>query len=222
MSFETKEQVLEKIMDLEKPKCPDCSQEMVLWEVPELSFGDGLGWGVPYLFVCFNDSCPTYTSGWDDLAESVGHKATYRNICYPGKDNFECMPVFSSQGGTGQITTDASLARQEGLKEATKLGFSLLADLYNQGSWFEVLKLLLDPSLPARVRQKAAEMVGDMGELDAIEPLKNIATGNQAVDQEVAGAVKKIHERFYTTECPSCAEIIKKRAKTCKHCGQEL
>jgi hypothetical protein len=32
MAFETKEQVLERILDQEKPKCPHCSEEMNIWE----------------------------------------------------------------------------------------------------------------------------------------------------------------------------------------------
>jgi rRNA maturation endonuclease Nob1 len=35
-------------------------------------------------------------------------------------------------------------------------------------------------------------------------------------------ALGKIHARNYTRECPFCAEIIKKRAKICKHCGKEV
>ncbi|RLC31553.1 MAG: zinc ribbon domain-containing protein, partial [Deltaproteobacteria bacterium] len=31
-----------------------------------------------------------------------------------------------------------------------------------------------------------------------------------------------IHDRHFTRECPFCAEIIKKRAKLCKHCNQDV
>ena len=54
MAFETKEEVLHKVMKMEKPKCPHCDKEMSIWEVPPVNVGDGLGWGTPYLFVCFN------------------------------------------------------------------------------------------------------------------------------------------------------------------------
>ncbi|MEZ4603169.1 MAG: hypothetical protein R2861_07125 [Desulfobacterales bacterium] len=66
MAFETKEQVLEKIRT-EKPICPNCNKEMDLWEAPPVTFSDGLGWGTPYLYVCFNDECPMYvTAGQSD------------------------------------------------------------------------------------------------------------------------------------------------------------
>ncbi|MBR9985048.1 MAG: zinc ribbon domain-containing protein, partial [Desulfosarcina sp.] len=75
---------------------------------------------------------------------------------------------------------------------------------------------------PLRVRMKAAEMIGDVGELEAIEPIRNLKFGNQRLQEQVDAAVGKIHKRFYTRECPFCAEIIKKRAKVCKHCAKEV
>ncbi|MBW2598202.1 MAG: hypothetical protein JRC55_06240 [Deltaproteobacteria bacterium] len=67
MALETKEQVLEKILSEKKPLCHHCGKEMSIWEVPPFSFSDGLGWGEPYLFVCFNNDCPVYLKGWDDI-----------------------------------------------------------------------------------------------------------------------------------------------------------
>jgi len=64
--------------------------------------------------------------------------------------------------------------------------------------------------------------MGDFGEIEAIEPIRNVKFGNKILQKTIGDAVKKIHERFFTRECPFCAEIIKKRAKVCKHCGQEV
>jgi hypothetical protein len=222
MTFETKEQVLEKILAQDKPKCPDCSTEMTLWEVPSMAFGDGLGWGTPYLYICFNDDCSLYKSGWENIKEQVAHNASYRCMCYPGTETFECIPVFSPEGGKGQIIDDQVLVAQEALKEAIKRGFSILADCYTSKNWVEAVRLLINPSEPARVRAKAAEMIGDIGDLDAIEPLRNTKFGNDIIIKNVEGAIKKIHGRYYTRECPFCAEIIKKRAKVCKHCNKDI
>ena len=82
--------------------------------------------------------------------------------------------------------------------------------------------ILMDPSHPNRVRKKAAQMIGDIGEVEAIEPLRNARFGNGVVQKEVDAAISKIHARYYTRECPFCAEIIKKRAKVCKHCHAEI
>jgi len=222
MNIETKEQVLEKIMAQDKPSCPKCGQTMNLWEVPSINFSDGLGWGTPYLFICFNDDCPVYTQGWDNLKENYNQSASYRQINYPGTDQFELMPVFSPMGAQGQIIDDQVLLQEEMLKEAIKKGFSILAQCYVDKDTPTVLRILLDPTEPARVRLKAAEMIGDIGDLEAIDPLRNLKVGNDLVENQLAASVKKIHERFYTRECPFCAEIIKKLAKVCKHCGKEV
>ena len=222
MSFETKEQVLEKVLSQEKPKCPHCTEEMSIWEVPPVAFSDGLGWGAPYLFICFNDQCPIYTQGWEHLAENYSHNASYRCMNYPGTEQFEVMPVFSPMGATGQIIDDEVVAAEEALKESMKKGFSILANCYVEKDGPTVLRILLDPTEPMRVRIKAAEMIGDIGDTDAVEPLRNLKVGNQLLQHQLELSVNKIHERFYTRECPFCAEIIKTRANVCKHCGKEV
>ena len=222
MAFETKQQVLEKILSKEKPSCPHCGAEMSIWEVPPISVGDGLGWGTPYLFVCFNDDCSLYMQGWDNMRDNYGRNASYRCMRYPDQDNYECIPVFSPVGATGQIIDDQVLAEQEALKEAIKKGFFTLAECYTQKDWKTVLAMLLDAGEPERVRVKAAEMMGDIGEAGAIEPLSNYKFGNPNLIKTVNASIKKIHERNFTRECPFCAEIIKKRAKICKHCEKEV
>ncbi len=222
MNFETKEQVLEKILDQEKPLCPHCSKEMSLWEVPSIPMGDGLGWGEPYLFVCFNDECPLYLKGWDSVQENFGHNASYRCMCYPRSGKFECMPVFGKSGGSGQVVDDEVLMQEEILKESIKKGFSILAGCYIEKDQVTVLRLLLDSTEPAKVRLKAAEMIGDIGGIEAIEPVRNLKFGNDLIQKQLDESIKKIHEKNYTRECPFCAEIIKKRAKVCKHCGKDV
>jgi len=222
MAFETRENVLEKILEQEKPKCPHCGQEMNLWEVPPFNIGDGLGWGVPFLYLCFNDDCSLYRQGWDHIEENYAHKASYRCINYPGTEQFEIMPVYSNMGGTGQIIDEQALAEKEILKEATKRGFSILADCYVAKDGPAILNILTDSTEPTRVRLKAAEMIGDICELEAIEPIAHLKFGNELLQKTVDEAIKKIHKRFFTRECPFCAEIIKERAKICKHCGKEV
>jgi predicted RNA-binding Zn-ribbon protein involved in translation (DUF1610 family) len=222
MSFETKEQVLERILTKPKPSCPHCGEEMSLWEVPPVNVGDGLGWGTPYLYICFNDSCSCYQQGWDQMRENFAQTASYRSMNYPGTKTFEVIPVFSPMGGRGQVIDDRVLAEQEALKEAIKKGFSILADCYVSKDGPQILQILLDVTEPVRVRAKAAEMIGDIGELEAIEPIRNVTFGNQIIQKNVDKAITRIHERFFTRECPFCAEIIKKRAKICKHCNKEV
>ncbi len=222
MPIETREQVLERVMQLKRPSCPHCGEEMSLWEVPPFSVSDGLGWGTPFLFLCFNDDCPSFRNGWDHIGETYAHKASYRCMNYPGTEQFEYVPFFSDMGGRAQVIDNRILAEQEAIKEAIKRGFSILAECYASKDGPQVIKILLDAAEPARVRLKAAEMIGDIGELEAIEPIRNVEFGNQSVQEKVNAAIDKIHQRHFTRECPFCAEIIKRRAKICKHCGKDV
>ncbi|MBI9087335.1 MAG: zinc ribbon domain-containing protein [Desulfobacterales bacterium] len=222
MTFETREQVLERIMEHPKPTCPHCNQEMSLYEVPLVNFSDGLGWGEPYLYLCFNDECPLYVKGWENMQENYAQRCSYRCLNYPGTKKYELMPVFSKHGATGQIIDDQVIAQQETLKENIKKGFSILATCYVEKDGPGILRLLLDPTEPMRVRLKAAEMIGDVGDIDAIDPLRGLKVGNEKVQEKLDASIRKIHERFFTRECPFCAEIIKKRANVCKHCGKDV
>lgn len=222
MAIETREQVLEKVLALEKPSCPHCDQEMSIWEVPPMNFSDGLGWGVPFLFLCFNDTCPLYVQGWDNMKENYAHTASYRCMNYPGTEQFELMPVFSPAGATGQIFDEQAILEQETLKENIKKGFSILADCYVNKDGVSVLRIVLDPTEPMRVRTKAAEMMGDIGSLEAIDPLTNLNVGNQILQKALEKAIQNIHQRHFTRLCPFCAEIIKKKANVCKHCGKDV
>ncbi len=222
MSIETREEALERIMNLPKPKCPHCDTEMSIWEVPAISVGDGLGWGEPFLFICFNDDCPLFRKGWDDLLENLGQKSSYRCMNYPGTDTFEILPVFSSFGGSDQIVTDDTVARQKAFDESIKSGFSILADCYVAKDLVQILKMVLDGIEPVRVRLKAAEMLGDIADTEALDPLQNTKFGNQKLQEAVDEATSKIHTRCFTRNCPFCAEIIKQKAQICKHCQREV
>jgi len=222
MAFETKEELLEKYIKMDKPSCPDCGTEMTLWEVPPINFSDGLGWQTPYLFVCFNDACPSFKAGWEHLMDTVEAPASYRCYVEPGRDNFEYMPVFSPIGATGGKLDDAVLIEQEAKRELLKQTFSLLTDYYMSKDWDEILKICLDPTKPAKARLKAAEMVGELGDADAAEHLLNHNFPTPVLQEGVKIAIDQLHERHFTRECPYCAEIIKKRASVCRHCSKEV
>lgn len=222
MAIETKQEYLERVLEMQKPKCPHCDAEMNLWEAPPVNFSDGLGWGSPFLFLCFNDECPLYTQGWKDMEENFAQRASMRCFNYPGTEQYECMPVFSSMGGKGQLIDDEVLIQEEMLKEQTKKGFSILADCYVNKDSATVMHLLVDACEPVRVRIKAATMIGDIGEVEAIDPLRCMKAANQKLQEAIDTAVSTIHERYGTRECPFCAEIIKKRAKICRSCGKDV
>ncbi|PIE70329.1 MAG: zinc ribbon domain-containing protein [Deltaproteobacteria bacterium] len=220
---ETKDEMLERLLAEEKPKCPHCNEPMQLWEVPHIAMGDGLGWGSPFLYICFNDGCPLYVGGWDSIESNYAHKASHRCMNYPGTETFECLPVFSPEGGGGQVMDNDVAAKQAAEREALKRGFQILADSYVTKNLVNMMTLLVDAGEPTRVRIKAAEMIGDVAEdTECIEPMRSHRFGNRLLKEAVDTAVEKIHDRCFTRECPFCAEIVKKRAKVCKHCGKEI
>jgi hypothetical protein len=222
MALETKEELLEKYIKMDKPQCPHCDEGMSLWEVPQIAVSDGLGWGTPYLFICFNDDCPSYKKGWEHIQDTMEQSASYRCINEPGRSNFEYMPVYSPIGATGGKLDDAALIEREAKRELAKQTFSLLTDYYLSKDWDEILKILLDPKIPPKARLKAAEMVGELGDSDATEHLLNYNFPTPVLQEGVKKAVDQLHERHYTRECPYCAQIIKNRAKLCMHCNKEV
>jgi hypothetical protein len=222
MAILTREDVYNKMVNQKKPVCPHCSQGMVIWECPPVAFSDGLGWGTPYLYVCFNDDCPLYLEGWENIMEQYANVASYRCICDPMSGKMDCMPVFSRDGGKGYIIDEEVRAREEARKAAEKKGLEELNACFETGDANAILKVLLaDDGIPT-VRFKAAEMIGEVGGLDVIEPIRNHAFDNDLVKAKIEASMEMIHKRSYTKECPFCAEIIKARAVVCKHCGKDL
>jgi len=222
MSIQTREDVLEEILKAPRPNCPHCAQTMSIYEVPPINYSDGLGWGVPYLYVCFNDACPPFCQGWDEIKENYAHTASTRCLIYPGTTQVEYMPVFGKDGGKGQIMEKEIVEQQKALEEEIKKGFLELAECFKEKDHEKILQVLLDAVRPARVRLKAAQMMGDFGVAESIEPMKNLKAGNDILVQALKDAVAQIHERTFTRECPFCAEVIKIRANICKHCGKEV
>lgn len=221
--METKEEFLAQMLAQTKPLCPHCQKEMHIWEVPPYTFSDGLGWGSPYVYVCYNNLCPVFSQGWENIENNYGHKSSYRCLRYPFEDRFELMTVFGHEGGTDGLITQESLDDQEKLKEAIKTGFSTLADCYVNKDIVKIVSMFSDHNEPVRVRFKALEMLGDICDThEVVEPMRNVSPYNEKMREAIAEAIEKIHKRCFTRECPFCMEIIKRRANICKHCGKTV
>ena len=146
-------------------------------------------------------------------------------MCYPGAadaTSYECMTVYGPQGGQGQILDDTVIEERRKLDDKIEKGFALLAECEAKEDRGEVMRILLDATEPARVRIKAAELIAETGDTSAIDPLRNHRFGNRILVKKIEDAINAIHLRNFTRECPFCAEIIKKRANICKHCGKDL
>jgi len=222
MAILTRDDVYNKMVNEKRPVCPHCGQEMVIWECPPVSFSDGSGWGTPFLYVCFNDDCPPYLEGWNHIMEHYANVASYRCICDPMSGKMDSMPVFSRDGGKGYIIDEEVKAREEARKAAEKRGLGKIEVYHEAGDADAILRVLLAKDTLPAVGLKAAEIIGEAGGLDVIEPIRNHAFENDPIKAKIEASIEMIHKRNYTKECPFCAEIIKARAVVCKHCGKDL
>jgi predicted RNA-binding Zn-ribbon protein involved in translation (DUF1610 family) len=222
MAILTREDVYNKMVEQKKPVCPHCGQEMVIWECPPVSFSDGLGWGTPYLYVCFNNDCPLYLEGWKNIMDHFATFASYRCICDPMSGKMDSMAVYTRDGGTGYIIDEEVKAKEEAKKAAEKRSLEKLKVYYEAEDVNAILSVLLAEKTLPNVRFEAARMIGDIGGLDVIEPIRNNTFENERIKERVDTSIGLIHKRNYTKECPFCAEIIKARAVVCKHCGKDL
>ena len=61
----------------EAPTCPHCKSVM------EQMDSRHLDWGLPYLWVCFNNNCTFFMKGWKHMMESYGQLVSYRFMIQP-------------------------------------------------------------------------------------------------------------------------------------------
>jgi hypothetical protein len=218
----TREDVYNKMVHEERPACPHCGQEMVIWECPPISFSDGLGWGTPYLYVCFNNDCPLYLEGWKNVMDHYATAASYRCICDPMSGVMDSMVVYSREGASGSVIDEEVRAREEARKAAEKKDMEALNAHFETRDVNAILEVLLAEDTPPPVGFRAAELIGEIGDLEVVEPIRNHVFKNDRVKAKADASIDLIHKKHYTKECPFCAEIIKARAVVCKHCGKDV
>jgi SAM-dependent methyltransferase len=68
--------------------CPYCEQPLQKYEISETPFVE---WDNEYVYVCFNNRCTYYTSGWEVMREQGNFGHSYRLMYDDLRD--KCMPV---------------------------------------------------------------------------------------------------------------------------------
>lgn len=68
--------------------CPYCEEPLQKFEISQTPF---LEWDNEYVYVCFNNRCTYYTSGWEVMREQGNFGFSYRLMYDPLRD--KCMPV---------------------------------------------------------------------------------------------------------------------------------
>jgi len=206
----------------EKHVCPHCKQELTLCHAPPIHVGDGLGWGSEYLFICLNNDCSLFANGWKYIENQYGHVGSYRYMEIPGSKESYNMMVAGRDAFTGSVVDVEEIKKQNKRYQQEKKAEAELPNCVEEGNLEPVMFLLLDEAAHIKVREKAASMLIPLNDTECIEPLRNHKFRNPSLEQEVNMAISAILAKNFLKECPYCAELIKARAKVCKHCQKEL
>ena len=205
-----------------KPACPHCKDQLTLCHAPPMHVGDGLGWGSEYLFICLNNECTLYVNGWDFVDVQYGHVGSYRHMEIPGSKETYNMMVAGQSAYTGSIVDVEALKKQNARYQAEKVATAALDTCLEENNLEPVLALLTDNAAAPEGRKRAAALLVPLNDINCIEPLRNQEYGNNHIEQDINMAITKILAAHFLRECPFCAELIKSRAKVCKHCRTEL
>ena len=206
----------------DKAVCPHCGQKLNKWSTPTFNFADGLGWCNDFLYVCFNDECKYFRNSWKHMYETYGQEMGYRFMIHPDSGESASLPCGSRDAMKGDIIDEIKEAREKEDMEARKKAFQSLTDYFISKDIDSILKMLTNEGGFGSVRLKAAEHLGEIADPRTIEPMANYRCMNEVIQKKIEESIQKIHKKNFTMECPFCAEVIKIRAKVCKHCGKEL
>lgn len=206
----------------EKRTCPHCNSELTLCHAPPVHVGDGLGWGSEYLFICLNNDCKLFTGGWDYIENEYGHVGSYRHMEIPNSKEQYNMMVAGKDAFSGSVV-DVELLKKQNIRyrqqqEAT----AALVNCVEQKNLEPVLYLLLDEHAKLDDRMRAADLLAPLNDIACIEPIRNHVFKNENLLHKVNLSINSILADHFLKECPYCAELIKARAKVCKHCQKDL
>ncbi len=70
-------------------RCPHCDDRLKKWEVPDNPFCQT--WDNDFMYICFNDECPYFVRGWDNMHRQTNQGMSYRLMYNPEKNR--CMPI---------------------------------------------------------------------------------------------------------------------------------
>jgi len=202
--------------------CPHCNERLSCCHTPPFPVGDGLGWGTEILFVCLNDDCPLFVNSWKQFEEQYGHAASCRYILVPGEKKGTAMMVGSKEAFTGCVVDPEAFKAANERYAVEKKAVARLDTCVADNDMEPVMTLILDELAKLENRKKAITLLGDFNDLACVDPIRNHRFRNTEIEQLVNIEIDLLLKKNYVRECPHCMEIIKAKAKVCKHCGRDL
>jgi hypothetical protein len=202
--------------------CPHCEAKLSLCHAPPIHVGDGLGWGSEYLFVCLNDECRLFASGWEHIESQYGHVGSYRYMKLPDSDESYSMMVAGKGAFTGSVVDPEAIRKSDTRYQKEKEAIAKLDTCVEEKNLEPVLYLLLDDHVSLPLKKRAAALLPVFNDLACVEPLRNHNFKDSYLEQDINMAIAAILAANFVRECPFCAELVKVRAKICKHCQKEL
>lgn len=206
----------------EKHTCPHCKEELSLCHAPPMHVGDGLGWGSEFLFVCLNDECPLFVKGWKYIEDQYGHVGSYRHMEIPGSKETYNMMVAGHDAFKGSLVDVEGMKKQNQRFQKEQKAVAALDTCVEKGDLESVQYLILDEHAKLSDRKRAVTYLVPLNDVSCIEPLRNFNFRNTDLEQAVNMALNKLLAQNFLKECPYCSELIKSRAKVCKHCQKDL
>lgn len=88
--------------------CPHCESRLKKWLVP-----DEASWSEEFFYVCFNDDCPYYKSGWAWMKEQYNQEASYRYMVNPTTGAASMIPVWSDSATREMIVEESGEGGEE-------------------------------------------------------------------------------------------------------------
>lgn len=79
----------------EPPACSHCDMKMIRYDLPSVTFSDGLGWATTFLWMCANDDCPIFRKGFQQALSQYGHTSSMRAIIEPDTGMESVTPAFT-------------------------------------------------------------------------------------------------------------------------------
>jgi hypothetical protein len=140
----------------------------------------------------------------------------------PGSDESYNMMVAGRGAFTGSIVDPEEIRKTNKRYRKEKEAIAQLETCVEEKNLEPVLYLLQDDHVSLSIKKRAVALLPELNDLACVEPLRNNNYKDPQLEHTVNMAITGILAANFVKECPFCAELVKVRAKVCKHCQKEL